>query len=109
MRFIVLFPSVLLLSAFLPLSSHSTLIVQAAESVAKNDQQQSSMANANDDGVAPGDQGKEAASDKGVEDKLKACLSQIPANSSTGQRFLAEQGCRNEHEVRSARHEAPEF
>ena len=107
---ITAFPScALLLSALLPLSFVSPLTVLAAELVSKKAEPQSSMAKSNGNGAAPADQGKDAGAEKVVEDKLKTCLSGIPADSSTGQRLLAEQGCRKEQEVRSARHAAPEF
>lgn len=111
MRIALLTSSALLLSALLPLSFVSPLTAQAAESMAKKAQPQSSTAKPNGNGVAPADQGqgKDAGAEKVVEDKLKTCLSRIPADSSTGQRLLAEQGCRKEQEVRSARHAAPEF
>ena len=110
MRITLLTSSALLLSALLPLSFVSSLTAQAAESMAKKAQPQSSTAKPNGNGVAPADrQGKDAGADRVVEDKLKTCLSRIPADSSTGQRLLAEQGCRKEQEVRSARHAAPEF
>lgn len=99
----------LLLSALLPLSFVSPLTVLAAELVSKKAQPQSPMAKPNGNGAAPADQGKDAGAEKVVEDKLKTCLSRIPKDSSTGQRLLAEQGCRKEQEVRSARHAAPEF
>jgi hypothetical protein len=105
----VLISSALLLTVLVPLSSVSLLTVQAAQSASKNDQQQSSTAKANDNGAAPAGQGKNAGAEKVVDDKLKACLSRIPSDSSSGQRLVAEQSCRKEHEVRSARHAAPEF
>lgn len=109
MRITVLISSALLLSALLPLSSVCRVTAQAAELVAKNAQPQSSMAKSNGKGAASDVQGKDAGSEKVEKDKLKACLSGIPADSSTGQRLLAEQGCRKEQEVRSASHAAPEF
>jgi hypothetical protein len=109
MRITLLTSSALLLSALLPLSFVSPVTVQAAELVSKKAQPQSSTAKPNGNGVAPSDQAKDAGAEKVVEDKLKTCLSRIPKDSSTGQRLLAEQGCRKEQEVRSARHAAPEF
>ena len=109
MRHTVLMSSALLLSALLPLSFASTLTVQAAQTAAKNAQPQSSPAKPNANGAASAGQGKDAAGGKVVKDPLEVCMSRIPAGSSKGQRLLAEQGCRKEHEVRSARHAAPEF
>jgi hypothetical protein len=108
MNITVLISSALLLGA-VPLSSVSLLTVQAAQTASKNGQPQSSMAKPNDNGAAPDGQGKDAGAEKVLDDKLKACLSRIPADSSSGQRLLAEQGCRKDDQVRSARHAAPEF
>jgi hypothetical protein len=106
MNHTVLISSALLLSALLPLSA---LAVQAAEKGAKNDQQQSAMVKPDRNGAAPAREGKEAGPEKVVEDTLKRCLSRIPADSSSGQRLLAEQSCRKDYETRSASHAAPEF
>jgi hypothetical protein len=97
------------LSSLLILSFVSPLSTQAADFVSKNGQlQQSSKAKPNGNGAAPAGQAKDTGGEK-MEAKLKACLSRIPADSSRGQRLLAEQGCRKEHEVRAASHAAPEF
>jgi hypothetical protein len=102
----VLISSSLLLSTLLPLS---TLAVQAAEKGSKNDQQQSAMVKPDRNGTASAREKKDAGPEKVVEDNLKRCLSRIPADSSSGQRLLAEQSCRKDHEARSASHAAPEF
>lgn len=103
----VLISSAVLLSALQPLSSVSPLIAQATEPVSQHAQAQSSMTKRNGNSTAAGHE-KDAGAEK-VDEKLKACLSRIPAGSSRGQRLLAEQSCQNEYEVRSARHAAPEF
>lgn len=48
-------------------------------------------------------QGLKQISAESVKDSLKACLSRIPADSSSGQAMLAEQGCRQIEENRNAR------
>jgi hypothetical protein len=106
MNRIVLISSSLLLSALFPLS---TLAAQAAETASKNDPPQSAMVKPDDNGTAPAREGKDAGPEKVIEDSLKRCLSRIPADSSSGQRLLAEQSCRKDHEARSASHAAPEF
>ena len=108
MRTTILTSSALLLSAFF-LSSVTTLTVHAAESASKVAPPQSSTPQPNGNSAASTGQGKDSGAKMVVEDKLKTCLSRIPKDSSTGQRLVAEQGCRKEHEVRSARHAAPEF
>ena len=37
-----------------------------------------------------------------VEDTLKACLARIPADATAGQRLLAEQGCKSEHDTQTS-------
>jgi len=37
-----------------------------------------------------------------VEDNLKYCLKRIPQKASTGQRMMAEQGCRRDQESRKS-------
>jgi hypothetical protein len=101
----VVISSVLLLGALHAVSSISPLIAQAG--VSKNPQSPASTAKSNSNGAAAAGQGKDGG--EKIDPKLNACLSSIPADSSGGQRLLAEQSCRKEHEVRSARHAAPEF
>lgn len=100
--------SALLLGSPHSLWSVSPLIAQAAEPVSKPAQTQLSTAKRNGNSAAPAGQGKDARAEE-MEEELKVCLSRIPAESSIGQRLLAEQSCRKEHEIRSARHAAPEF
>lgn len=44
-----------------------------------------------------------------AKDQLRSCLEKIPANSSAGQRMLAEQRCHSEQEARTSSHAAPSF
>jgi len=51
--------------------------------------------------VAP-ENGLSMTASGAVEDNLKYCLKRIPQKASTGQRMMAEQGCRRDQESRKS-------
>jgi hypothetical protein len=103
--------SAMLLCSLLTLSSLSPLTLQAAEPESKKakPKPKSSAETPSAKGKAPAGKQKAGAEAKAEEDLLKVCLSRIPANSSAGQRLLAEQGCRNEQKTRASSGAARQF
>ncbi len=105
--------SALLLCSLLTLPSVSTLTVQAAEKESKKAKPKSSAekpsAKPSAKGKAQAGKQQAGAEARQEEDLLKACLSQIPADSTAGQRLLAEQGCRKEQKSRATSGAARQF
>jgi hypothetical protein len=52
---------------------------------------------------------REGAKSGIAKDQLQTCLKNIPADSSAGQRMLAEQRCHSEQEAATSSHAAPTF
>lgn len=71
-------------------SSASVSSAPAAPSGPSASSNQPTMSGKNIDRIASGS----------AEDSLDACLSRIPKDASSGQRMLAEQGCRRDHLAR---------